>query len=138
MGIAKKREKSFMKGTGPYRKRELANLTTLIQDEPHSGARVEGVGIKFCHLATLSAGAESHHSGRVRSKSVGDEELNHSARTFSPDTPASAAPSAAIAVASAAPPTAYNERVVAFLRQPNVIDVLRERRPAMMANKSIR
>ena len=54
--------------------------------------------------------------------------------TFSPP-----APSAAAAVAaSSVPPTAYNERVVAFLRQPNVIDVLRERRPAMMANKSIR
>ena len=41
-------------------------------------------------------------------------------------------------VAACAPPTAYNERVVAFLRQANVIDVLKERRPAMMANKSIR
>ena len=47
-------------------------------------------------------------------------------------------PSSATATAPCAPPTAYNERVVAFLRQPSVIDVLRERRPAMMANKSIR
>ena len=46
--------------------------------------------------------------------------------------------SPSVASVASAPPTAYNERVVAFLRQANVIDVLKERRPAMMANKSIR
>lgn len=35
-------------------------------------------------------------------------------------------------------PTAYNDRVVAFLRQPNIIDILRERHAAITTNSSLR
>ncbi len=54
---------------------------------------------------------------------------------FSPTPPP---PPGAAVGATAALPTAYNDKVVAFVRQPNVIDLLKEKRPAMMANKSIR
>jgi hypothetical protein len=35
-------------------------------------------------------------------------------------------------------PTAYNDKVVAFLRQPNIIDILQERRPAIKSNTGLR
>lgn len=35
-------------------------------------------------------------------------------------------------------PTAYNDKVVAFLRQPNIVDILRERHPAMASNTALR
>lgn len=35
-------------------------------------------------------------------------------------------------------PTAYNDKVVAFLRQPNIVDILRERHPAMASNAALR
>ncbi|XP_064456152.1 E3 ubiquitin-protein ligase HECW2-like [Ornithodoros turicata] len=43
------------------------------------------------------------------------------------------------AMASATPvPTAYNDKVVAFLRQPNILDILRERHPAITSNAGLR
>ena len=35
-------------------------------------------------------------------------------------------------------PTAYNDKVVAFLRQPNIFDILCERRPTIKSNASVR
>ncbi|XP_076361477.1 E3 ubiquitin-protein ligase HECW2-like isoform X1 [Tachypleus tridentatus] len=35
-------------------------------------------------------------------------------------------------------PTAYNDKVVAFLRQPNIIDILKERHPAIATNQVLR
>lgn len=35
-------------------------------------------------------------------------------------------------------PTAYNELVVAFLRQPNIIDILKERQPQLSKNQSLK
>lgn len=35
-------------------------------------------------------------------------------------------------------PTAYNDKVVAFLRQPNIIDILCERRPTIKSNSAVR
>ncbi|XP_046390125.1 E3 ubiquitin-protein ligase HECW2-like [Ischnura elegans] len=35
-------------------------------------------------------------------------------------------------------PTAYNEKVVAFLRQPNIMDILRERQPAVGSRQVLR
>lgn len=40
--------------------------------------------------------------------------------------------------ASSSVPTAYNDKVVAFLRQPNILDILRERHPAMASNTALR
>jgi len=88
---------------------------------------------------------------RRRSRSVGDEELNQSARALNPQhqqlqqqelmAPQSP-PFCAASPASPWPqtppepivPSAYNEKVVAFLRQPRILDLLRERRPAMTPN----
>lgn len=35
-------------------------------------------------------------------------------------------------------PTAYNDKVVAFLRQPNIMDILRERHPAVTSNITLK
>lgn len=35
-------------------------------------------------------------------------------------------------------PTAYNDKVVAFLRQPNIMDILNERHPAIASNQALR
>ena len=35
-------------------------------------------------------------------------------------------------------PTAYNEKVVSFLRQPNVMDSLKERHPTIATNPALR
>ncbi|XP_073722336.1 E3 ubiquitin-protein ligase HECW2 [Misgurnus anguillicaudatus] len=35
-------------------------------------------------------------------------------------------------------PVAYNDKIVAFLRQPNVFDILQERQPELMRNHSLR
>ncbi|XP_054165523.1 E3 ubiquitin-protein ligase HECW2-like [Oppia nitens] len=46
--------------------------------------------------------------------------------------------SASTPTCSSAVPTAYNDKVVAFLRQPNIMDILCERRPAVKSNSSLR
>ncbi|XP_042900847.1 E3 ubiquitin-protein ligase HECW2 isoform X2 [Parasteatoda tepidariorum] len=35
-------------------------------------------------------------------------------------------------------PTAYNDKVVAFLRQPNIMDILKERHPIIASNQALR
>lgn len=35
-------------------------------------------------------------------------------------------------------PTAYNDKVVAFLRQPNIIDILKERHAPLGSNTALR
>ncbi|XP_048091642.1 E3 ubiquitin-protein ligase HECW2 [Alosa alosa] len=35
-------------------------------------------------------------------------------------------------------PTAYNDKIVAFLRQPNIFDILQERQPELIRNHSLR
>lgn len=35
-------------------------------------------------------------------------------------------------------PTAYNDKVVAFLRQPNILDILRERHPPVHSDQALR
>lgn len=35
-------------------------------------------------------------------------------------------------------PVAYNDKVVAFLRQPNIFDILRERHPPIGSSSSLR
>ncbi len=108
---------------------------------------------------------------------MGDEELNQSARGLHPPPPSTppycllagapselidGAASLAYAYDSVAPPAAYNDRVVAFLRQPKartpltslpsckkgqttvlvilyqIHDLLRDRRPSLSGNKQLR
>ncbi|XP_074598525.1 E3 ubiquitin-protein ligase HECW2-like [Brevipalpus obovatus] len=62
--------------------------------------------------------------------------LNGSAAAASPpDSTGSVAGAAATAIQV---PTAYNEKVVAFLRQPNIIEILSERKPSVSSNTSLR
>jgi hypothetical protein len=44
----------------------------------------------------------------------------------------------AVAAAATVIPTAYNELVVAFLRQPNIMDILKERQPQFSKNQSLK
>ena len=44
----------------------------------------------------------------------------------------------AVAAAATAIPTAYNELVVAFLRQPNIFDILKERQPQLSKNQALK
>ena len=44
----------------------------------------------------------------------------------------------AVGTSASAVPTAYNEKVVAFLRQPNIVDILKERHPEFSRNGKLR
>ena len=35
-------------------------------------------------------------------------------------------------------PPAYNDKIVAFLRQPNIVDILQERQPELARNHSLK
>ncbi|GLH08635.1 E3 ubiquitin-protein ligase [Gryllus bimaculatus] len=86
---------------------------------------------------------------RRRSRSAGEEELAHSrgAPVPPPRPPITCGcgPAAALGLAPVprvlAPPdipTAYNEKVVAFLRQPNIMDILKERHAAVGTSQALR
>ncbi len=67
---------------------------------------------------------------RRRSRSVGDEELHNCFAT--PPSPGSPRPSAhgghaPLSQVDSGTPMAYNEKVVAFLRQANILDILKEK-----------
>lgn len=57
-----------------------------------------------------------------------------------PRPPQTAPPSTGPTTSSQAPlaPTAYNDKVVAFLRQANIMDILRERQPSIRDNSMLR
>nr|CAD7403466.1 unnamed protein product [Timema cristinae] len=88
---------------------------------------------------------------RRRSRSAGEEELNHSRAPVPPPRPPLNCPCGSIQGPSNmmgvyAPrvltppdiPTAYNEKVVAFLRQPNIVDILKERHAPVGTSQSLR
>ncbi|XP_066998095.2 E3 ubiquitin-protein ligase HECW2 [Anabrus simplex] len=83
---------------------------------------------------------------RRRSRSAGDEELSHARAPLPPPRPpvncgcGPAVGSIAVPRVLAPPeiPTAYNEKVVAFLRQPNIVDILKERHPAVGTSQALR
>ncbi|BET01515.1 e3 ubiquitin-protein ligase [Nesidiocoris tenuis] len=71
---------------------------------------------------------------RRRSRSAGEQDLAFAnAPTPPPRAGPSGLPSRVLEV-----PTAYNEKVVAFLRQPNIMDILRERHPPIATCQSLR
>lgn len=57
-----------------------------------------------------------------------------------PPRPLQTAPPSAgpIATSASLAPTAYNDKVVAFLRQANIMDILRERQPSIRDNSLLR
>lgn len=82
---------------------------------------------------------------RRRSHSAGEEEIrpesaSSRATTQGPVPP----PRPPTSTTSTAPhvvpnvPTAYNDKVVAFLRQPNIMDILKERHPPISSNQALR
>ncbi|XP_052129887.1 E3 ubiquitin-protein ligase HECW2 isoform X2 [Frankliniella occidentalis] len=79
---------------------------------------------------------------RRRSRSAGEEELNRVRAPVPPPRPT--AGHAAVALNRHAQPavvdipTAYNEKVVAFLRQPNIMDILRERHSLVGSSQALR
>ena len=52
--------------------------------------------------------------------------------------PSSASNGGVAVLTGATPPTAYNDKVVAFLRQRDILDILKDRRPSIASNKALR
>ena len=78
---------------------------------------------------------------RRRSRSVGDEDISrHSSSVASAVTPPQVPKPSSSSHATAAndPTQPYNERVVSFLRQPNVVEVLKMKTNTIMNHKSLR
>ncbi|XP_021913853.1 E3 ubiquitin-protein ligase HECW2-like isoform X3 [Zootermopsis nevadensis] len=87
---------------------------------------------------------------RRRSRSAGEEELNHSRAPVPPprltitcgcnSSMGSGSGGAPVPRVLAPPeiPTAYNEKVVAFLRQPNILDILKERHAMVGTSQGLR
>ncbi|GAB6021682.1 hypothetical protein CHUAL_004262 [Chamberlinius hualienensis] len=90
----------------------------------------------------------SHRSismgARRRSRSAGEDEIRPDAVNPGPVPPPRPPCNAVTAssISSNVPqphvPTAYNDKVVAFLRQPNIMDILRERHPAVGSNQGLK
>ncbi|TRY80057.1 hypothetical protein TCAL_06772 [Tigriopus californicus] len=79
-------------------------------------------------------------NARRRSRSVGDDELNQSARSMSVVRPLTSSTSGGVTMPAVLcnTPTAYNEKVVAFLRQSAIMEVLKQKRPSVASNKYLR
>eukprot|EP00095_Tigriopus_kingsejongensis_P006892 maker-scaffold125_size330479-snap-gene-2.15 protein:Tk06892 transcript:maker-scaffold125_size330479-snap-gene-2.15-mRNA-1 annotation:"e3 ubiquitin" len=79
-------------------------------------------------------------NSRRRSRSVGDEELNQSARSMHAVRPLTSSASGGVSIPTVifSTPTAYNDKVVAFLRQPSILEVLKQKRPSITSNKFLR
>ncbi|XP_076349149.1 E3 ubiquitin-protein ligase HECW2-like isoform X1 [Tachypleus tridentatus] len=83
-------------------------------------------------------------ASRRRSRSAGEEEIRPEAPTRGIVSGPVPPPRPPITTSCTVPhvvsqvPTAYNDKVVAFIRQPNIIDILKERHPAIAANQALR
>ncbi|XP_055949305.1 E3 ubiquitin-protein ligase HECW1-like isoform X1 [Argiope bruennichi] len=87
---------------------------------------------------------------RRRSRSAGEEEIRPDAMarqqpvsgpsTQGPVPPPRPPATTSTTVPHVVPhvPTAYNDKVVAFLRQPNILDILKERHPIIGSNQALR
>ncbi|XP_031440177.1 E3 ubiquitin-protein ligase HECW2 isoform X2 [Clupea harengus] len=90
--------------------------------------------------SSRSSGLLAHrqHLSRQRSHSAG--EVADDSRSPSPPTPR---PSSTFSGSSRNQyhdlvPVAYNEKIVAFLRQPNIFEILQERQPELVRNHSLK
>eukprot|EP00106_Octopus_bimaculoides_P007087 XP_014774529.1 PREDICTED: mediator of DNA damage checkpoint protein 1-like [Octopus bimaculoides] len=103
---------------------------------PHSTSyHAGGPHSSSSHSSPHSGGTHSHsspHLGGPHSTSHSTHSLSHSAsHTGAPTPPPRNAGSDVI-------PTAYNDKVVAFLRQPNISEVLKEKQSCYASNSSLR
>ncbi|XP_059473109.1 E3 ubiquitin-protein ligase HECW2 isoform X2 [Neocloeon triangulifer] len=74
---------------------------------------------------------------RRRSRSAGEEELSQARAPIPPPRPLNSN-TALVQRIMPEIPTAYNEKVVAFLRQANIMDILKERHAAIGTSQSLR
>ncbi|XP_060793266.1 E3 ubiquitin-protein ligase HECW2 [Neoarius graeffei] len=93
--------------------------------------------------SSRSSGLLAHrqHLSRQRSHSAGEVQVADDSRSPSP--PMQPRPSSTFAGSSRNQyqdlvPMAYNEKIVAFLRQPNILEILQERQPELVRNHSLR
>ncbi|KAI5107499.1 E3 ubiquitin-protein ligase HECW2-like isoform X1 [Silurus meridionalis] len=92
--------------------------------------------------SSRSSGLLAHrqHLSRQRSHSAGEVQVADDSRSPSP--PMQARPSSTFTSSSRNQyqdlvPMAYNEKIVAFLRQPNILEILQERQPELVRNHSL-
>ncbi|XP_073971346.1 hecw ubiquitin protein ligase isoform X3 [Rhodnius prolixus] len=71
---------------------------------------------------------------RRRSRSAGEQDLAFANAPIPPPRPGPSGLSSRVLEV----PTAYNDKVVAFLRQPNIMDILRERHPPVASSHALR
>ncbi|XP_037617759.1 E3 ubiquitin-protein ligase HECW2 isoform X2 [Sebastes umbrosus] len=79
----------------------------------------------------------SHSAGEVSPRRLGGEDPRHAGPPVLPR-PSSTFTSANRGQNPDVVPVAYNEKIVAFLRQPNVFEILQERQPDFNRNHSLR
>lgn len=93
-------------------------------------------------MSPLVPSESGHHHGNSSSASSISSPVAppRPANTISQTTTSTPVASTSTAVVPTAPsiPTAYNELVVGFLRQPNIIDILKERQPNLSKNSSLK
>lgn len=87
-------------------------------------------------IQTYSDGASTIHLISAAFTSIFFERINF---FQAPTPPPRTGPSASAAVNNLPEiPIAYNDKVVAFLRQPNILDILRERHPPIGTSPTLR
>ncbi|XP_061641493.1 E3 ubiquitin-protein ligase HECW2 isoform X2 [Phyllopteryx taeniolatus] len=79
----------------------------------------------------------SHSAGEVSPRRLMGEESRHAGPPILPR-PSSTFTSASRGQGADAVPVAYNDKIVAFLRQPNIFEILQERQPDFHRNHSLR
>ncbi|XP_075905527.1 E3 ubiquitin-protein ligase HECW2 isoform X2 [Nelusetta ayraudi] len=79
----------------------------------------------------------SHSAGEVSPRRLASEDPRHSGPPVLPR-PSSTFTSASRGQSQDAVPVAYNDKIVAFLRQPNIFEILQERQPDLNRNHSLR
>ncbi|CAH0386846.1 unnamed protein product [Bemisia tabaci] len=90
------------------------------------------------YLCPLKLWSSPLGGARRRSPSVGDQDMSLSKSPVAPVPPPRSPAPGAVSRLQPEIPTAYNDKVVAFLRQPNIIDILRERHSPLGSNQGLR
>ncbi|XP_037130273.1 E3 ubiquitin-protein ligase HECW2 isoform X1 [Syngnathus acus] len=80
----------------------------------------------------------SHSAGEVSPRRLVGEECRHAGPPILPRPSSTFTSSACRGQAPDVMPVAYNDKIVAFLRQPNIFEILQERQPDLHRNHSLR
>ncbi|GAB1600875.1 E3 ubiquitin-protein ligase HECW2-like [Argonauta hians] len=122
------------------------HMSFLPLDGPHSGTPHSGTPHSTSYHAGGSHSSSSHsspHSGGTHSHSSphlsGPHSTSHSTHSLSHSASHTGAPTPPPRnTGSDAIPSAYNDKVVAFLRQANISEVLKEKQSCYASNSSLR